>query len=713
MPRSISRFSLLALCLSGIYVAACGGGGGGGTPSGDDGTAPTAPPAPTGELIVDFPPQQSFAELVFTETLTIRGRFEGDALPDAVTVNGDPAELDSTGAWMAKVTMPSEEAVLDVTIDATDAEGNTLDRKNVQLDAISVLPYLLNAFTFTSDPAGPIYAVDRGHETVLRFSRTDGRFLPSGQFFGTLFSDALGWSDGLERLLVVAGAGLFAVDPTGDRELISSSAPTPPVGEGPPISLPSGLVVDSVASVAYLALPQRNAVTAVNLTTGDREDVARHGDGGPVLTTPLSLALDASAGALYVADPFSLQRVDLASRQRERIKVNLGSETRFDEIAFDSVTGDLLVAAKHDGDSGASIYRLEPATGIHSLLSGPTRGDGPLLTEVQELAADPQNGGVLAAARGLETLVAIDPVNGDRHGLPLHFGGAESGERWRNPVDIGIHRDKLLLADATVGRVLELPLDGGAATELSGPTAGGGPAFGSIKRMKRAASHAILHVLTTDNRVLAVDLSTGQRKELVDVDKLPVPFNTVAPVSFVVHPLCNRLFVLGYMSGEMHLLAIDSDDGAVEQLTDAVASETLLKQTPGPSDLLFDAKRERLIISGSNSAARLSTLSLTTRKVAALGPAAPLPGYRLQLSEDEDSVFIRANPHVLRLDLLTEAVSEVTRDYREGEGPLSTYELRGGFFYDDARGVIWFALSENGAIVAYDVVSGDRVYFAR
>jgi hypothetical protein len=170
------------------------------------------------------------------------------------------------------------------------------------------------------------------------------------------------------------------------------------------------------------------AVVGIDLATGRGEVVAgggllsgRRGEGASFLLLPVvKLALE-NSGAVALARPFDLQRVDLATGDRTLLAgENRGSGISVsspEDVAVDSSGGWLFTQW-----SGRAIVKVDPATGDRTVVSGQGVGSGPLFDTPQSIVVEPE-GTFLVTSRHFiisNTLypyvlvMRIDPATGDR-----------------------------------------------------------------------------------------------------------------------------------------------------------------------------------------------------------------------------------------------------------------------------------------------------------
>jgi hypothetical protein len=248
-----------------------------------------------------------------------------------------------------------------------------------------------------------------------------------------------------EIVVVDFGLGaLVSVNPTtGARTLISGG----PAGSGPDFGTPRGVIFDpgdatAGAASQYLVVDDRlDALFAVDPASGARTIVSDASTGtGPALGAPQAVTLELGASgrtgrALVVtADPAALIAVDLATGDREE----LSGLTKGDGSPLEAPISVLMelrkVAIPDPGnDAGAPPQLFEPtgaalvvhggagallaidlATGRRTELFGADLGTGPALDLPRAVWLDAENDRLLIADEGLDALIVADRASLDR-----------------------------------------------------------------------------------------------------------------------------------------------------------------------------------------------------------------------------------------------------------------------------------------------------------
>lgn len=201
------------------------------------------------------------------------------------------------------------------------------------------------------------------------------------------------------------------------------------VGAGPSLVNVRGLALDSTNNRALLS--SRRTVSAdddihegylhwVDLTTGDRTEVAGPGTGG-TLTSPYSLIIDGDRALVFdrqsSGHPSRIVAVDLTTGTGTTLSgdgVGNGFELA-DHATFGmvhDVEGNRLIAALIFNDD--SLIEIDLDTGDRAVISDVNTGRGPTLSNPYGLALSEGDDVVFIGDRGIGALVAIDLTTGER-----------------------------------------------------------------------------------------------------------------------------------------------------------------------------------------------------------------------------------------------------------------------------------------------------------
>lgn len=245
---------------------------------------------------------------------------------------------------------------------------------------------------------------------------------------------------------IYAGAEAIAYDPAGARVL----------------------VVDDWGDGVY----------AIEVATGDHVTISYSEAGdllrgsGPEMTSPDAGELFADLDRMLVTDTTDpacgscqgLFSIDLASGDRSVLAGFPGDDPV--DVVVDPATGDALVLGYVDG----SLWRIDPASGAGTRISGPGLGQGAALANTTAMDLDAARGRVIVSPQYRDELAAIDVVTGDRSTLsPAGTPGASFGDPRR--LTIMPATDELYMLEAAGGpettRVVAIALADGGRRELA------------------------------------------------------------------------------------------------------------------------------------------------------------------------------------------------------------------------------------------------------
>lgn len=373
----------------------------------------------------------------------------------------------------------------------------------------------------TADPAR-LVVLDEGNDIILAVDLENGDRtvvaedrVSAGPDFAVPVDMALDVDAGGNGRLLIVDTGLdelLAVDlDDGARTSLSKVA----IGEGPVITRPGALVVDTLAEPAGRVLvldQQEGAMMAVDLATSERAVVSGAGTGsGQDFDNPQAVTLDVYTGLFgqasvasraVVADPSAgvLLAVDLASGARTVLSgESVGSGPAFGQpraVIFDAGDEVAGVAARFlvvDAELGA-LFAVDAATGNRSVISDASTGTGPDLgapvSVTLELDAAGPTGRALVLDSNPAALVAVDLETGAREEISGPSTG--DGAPLNAPLSVTLELRK---AAAPMP-----PMDEDA------PDAGPAPAYEPTGYALVAHAGA--------GAVLAIELTTGRRTEL-------------------------------------------------------------------------------------------------------------------------------------------------------------------------------------------------------
>ena len=483
--------------------------------------------------------------------------------------------------------------------------------------------------------------------------------------------------------VIVANAGahaLYAVDlRTGDRRILSNATH----GSGPALQFSRGLALDAKRNRVLSAQDPSDPVAAIDLATGDRTVLAATLL-GEAQSSPRAMTVDPTNDRVLVETQGSVVAIDLASGTPSVLSPFGAPGPAFESDplggALDAKHGRLLVT---DPGAGA-IVAVDLVSGARAQVFGLGRGKGDVLNGPAAIVQEPSSGGALVGDGG--RLVAIDPATGDRR---VVSGRTDSNETIGSGPALtgvtGIAMDpagrRALVCDVSgsgwyaTSRVLAVDLTDGNRVLVSGDGVGSGDPIHDATGL--ALDPSGRGVIVYDGHPLQPYGNAG----LVAVDTTSGDRQTVATLMSSNEDTPTQLAAFGeqlYFTGTAYLgVSVQSVLYMVNRTTGASSLVT-----DGGTGTFFQATGS-LLLDGTGTSAWMGAYSST-------GP-------------------FSLEPAILRVDLTTSPARRtvVATDSR-GHGPslLNTALATTG---DPST---LHALIGK-ALVAVDLVGGDRVYVSR
>jgi MYXO-CTERM domain-containing protein len=331
-----------------------------------------------------------------------------------------------------------------------------------------------------------------------------------------------------------AGSGHALVRRNGDGSGYQLTVTMLPEDPPPPAPGPGAILVAGFTSFELVQVAAAGGQRAVVSS-------ALRG-AGPALAGPEGVALDAD-GSVLVANAFdrNLLRADRATGARTLVSGCADATCASTRGAGPPFLSPRFVARWNDGawlvadrsEPGVwALVRVDPASGDRTIVSGCTDpqcaavvGNGPAIGRLFGLAVEA--GGAVAVADG-RAVYRIDPANGDRSVLSgcadaacstLVGGGPGFGE----PVDLLAEPDGRLLVSYRIegsafGAILRVDPATGDRTLVSGcedpgctSSRGSGPAFVDLFGLAREAGGTLVASDAALDALLRVDPATGDR----------------------------------------------------------------------------------------------------------------------------------------------------------------------------------------------------------
>ena len=459
--------------------------------------------------------------------------------------------LSSATAASPTFTAPATPTVLIFTLTVTD-EGGNMNTDTVTVAVRSELtppmaeagddrrvvpgnPVTLDGSGSTDDVAVATHLWEQtsGHYTVtLTAPNTVApSFTPMepGRFTFTLtVEDAAGNSHSDTVTITAAGAG--------DRFILSKTA-NPAIGGGTPLmTSASGITTINEDRVLVMDSGQ-NAITAVDLVSGDRTFFSRHGHrgDGSLFVSPRIGALDTAGNRLLVTENnFNvLFAVDLDDGDRT-IFSRGGTSAVGTGDAFDAPWGITLDSSNNRAfvtdlnlDAIFSVSLATDTQGNRTIFSGGSSpvGSGDAFGRIWDIALDSANNRLLVADDVLDAIVSVSlatATQGNRTILsrggssPVGSGAAFGAPRY---LTLDSANNRLLVSDRGLDAIVAVALDTGNRSIISqggeSPT-GNGIAF-------------------LDPRGIALD-STNERLLVLDYDATSSDFYTAVVAVYLTDP---------------------------------------------------------------------------------------------------------------------------------------------------------------------------------
>ncbi|MDX1442795.1 MAG: hypothetical protein R3270_03340 [Gammaproteobacteria bacterium] len=318
------------------------------------------------------------------------------------------------------------------------------------------------------------------------------------------------------------------------------------------------------------------------------------------------------------------------------------------------------------------------------------------------------SGGYIIASSGNRSLFKVDPDSG----TPDLLSGATRGTgpliSHPTAISLGVD-DNVVVADFHLAAVFSVDLDTGNRQLVSGNARGTGPAFGdNLRDLTVDPSSGTIYVLGTttynDFQVLAVDPATGNRSLVGNAMTLTGTVPTF-PLSLAYDTVGDRLI----LSDDTNILvALDVDSGVASTLAPSVGdlpqmASSIVFDATGNRVFLYDAWSEEFFKVELDTG--MSTLiggatEGTTPQTILFGMAidndtlvSPLPVYRELMAIDTST----GNRDLM----LADTIGNV------GIGPrLSPYSVAQAADLDSGR--IWAIDRDTNKLILVDTTSGER-----
>jgi hypothetical protein len=184
---------------------------------------------------------------------------------------------------------------------------------------------------------------------------------------------------------------------------------------------------------------------------------------------------------------------------------------------FGSLIGGMAVDSEYQilllGFDGAAIFKIDPATGDRSILTGQGVGSGPALEGANDIGLSYYHDQIFVTAGTAHSIIEVNKFSGDR---TLVTGpGRGSGPTLEHPVGLTrTYTGDFFAFDADTEAVFFVDGTSGDRRIVSGPGTGSGPEFSGFGSDVVLLPDGTLAVSDHEERLLRVDPETGARSLL-------------------------------------------------------------------------------------------------------------------------------------------------------------------------------------------------------
>lgn len=237
-------------------------------------------------------------------------------------------------------------------------------------------------------------------------------------------------------------------------------------------------------------------------------------------------------------------------------------------------SGDSFFFDGNDFVHNPAIVHIDPATRVHSYLSGAGVGNGPALIDPRGIAV--RGNRDVFVANG-PTILRIDPATGDR--TIVSAAGVGTGALWQDASGVWLSDDQsLLLVDRIGKRIMSVDLLTGDRTIVSSSTVGTGPDFIDPVQITTTLDGRILVTsyglqIAEDEyngMVVSVDPATGNRAIFSDATHGGGP-GYISPIG-IAHRANGRILVTDDWPAKV--FELDPATGARSIVTESVPPAT-------------------------------------------------------------------------------------------------------------------------------------------
>lgn len=419
---------------------------------------------------------------------------------------------------------------------------------------------------------------------------------------GTNLNDPKGLAFDVQNTRLVAADAfpdaLRAIDLlTGDRTPLSDHVS---VGGGDDFASPFDLVLDATGSTAWVS-DRNDKVTRVNLLTGDRTRLADDDTGaGHDFQTVSGIVDDPAGDRVIVGDDGSgnglVVAVDKLTGDRTILSsddVGFGPELgRIIDLAPGALAGRVLTCENTD-----RILEVRLSTGERRHVQRDEIGSGEDLEDayVPDVAYDPVTGAVLLLARpdggGATRILRISPTTGERVVLSGPGVGSGAALDGATEMTLDVAGRRLFVFDWDTEALYAVALAGGDRTLISGVARGTGPEIPSaMDLLFDDATGTILLVTSNEDRLLEIDPASGDRTLLSDRTGFGPEW--LVPSTLALDPAAGLVYVLDHQNPKT-LFAVDRATGVRVVLTDSTMGTGILASA---ASMHLDAANGRLLL---------------------------------------------------------------------------------------------------------------------
>jgi Glucodextranase, domain B len=540
---------------------------------------------------------------------------------------------------------------------------------------------------------------------------------------------------------------------SGVRRTVSGSLAA--IGSGPTLNSSPSLALDTfsnpavprlVGSVVFDLNANSASIISVDIDTGDRQVIVPADSVSAALVRPTAVGIDASSHRLLVLDSEAktLVAVDLATGNRTVISDGFEvSASNFPASRGLAVSATTAFVAQEHGE----VVEVDLSTGSKDLVLHSRVGSGPQMGPLYAASLEPSDsapqsllvveGGRLARVRlssGERTIISSATVGSGPFTTGLTAMAPDTRPSSRNAV-LGI------LAQSS--ELVSIDLDTGDRTHVADLGLSGGTNYQPDMRLDADANRVYFSNVDTQGiqpaGLYSYDLLTNQRSTVADdqVGSGPLPRNAA---NLLLDKQGNRLIVSDWINGGV--ISVDLQTGARKELIDD-ASASL---QPGP--LYLDAVHSRLLgvgVGGTNIRYQTDSLAAQTA-IAALNARGFVVNESsvftmMAMIEHPDAFFLQggstwiggaqnysgtraqhvafatryppadhedfASRHLFSLTMPEGRPHEIISGPARGTGPSDVFAP--GMDVDPVAGIAFLPLRYGSAVMAVDLVSGDRI----